>query len=1048
MTYSIPASDGGTFFSPDDGQAVLNYGNPMNGGVYLDWANDRIDLYKNHTVSIERNYNIYDPILNINAWDSTTASIAEEDGVVDISGEDNHGNLVGGDVSVVTDKILGRCFYFIGTSTKLLNFIETKNSVDIDDSFTICFGIFGYNAGFSKNPNFIDSRSETNPNNFFIAINNSSNRKIRFVTYVNGGTTQYYYSNSELSEYTYYYIVISFEKTTRTLNMYFNGVLDSKQILNSDYIEFNSDRLVFGNFYDAKTDRNFNGLISNVRVFNKVLTAEEVQVIYKQSLVTPYINSNMYEPILNLDADYSTTASIAVADGVIDVSGNHNNGQAYGGVVVNNGTYEFDGTAVKQIVFNTSYPISNNAITLAVKIKHLGRSGHSDGYNVIFGNNIILCYSPAGSICLQLKNNSNANVYRTDSVETSIVDGNTHLLLCIMYIENGTIHFSTYLDNVLQTVSSTTGSTDATVLYNGSGPIVIGELSSVTSYSYMSNMQIFDVKIFDKALNETERYNVYQQSLNPESFENPEKLISYDEINVHHFDNDSLVQDTMFRIGNLSGILGITDNRQGVFIGDENGYIKFDKVNGLRFSNPVISNGHLANETHISGNVYFDNVVGDVVEPSQDNVVTLGSSSKRWKGVYSHYGAFGNISGNPNNCQIETVDISYGRGLRIYKGANGNSGFLLGGNDLTSGTGTSANSWYFSNESGGLLIYKNTTVKLRCDTSGNWTMSGSLTNSSGFVGNVTGHFTNIIGGRNLLRNTGHTAGGNTTTDGTTITIGTENKDTYFNLYNAVALTANKIYTLSFDVNNLQADKSITFRIGSQNNSNFKINVNKNGRIYATGFFTSNINAGAKFILDDITRNLPSTSFTLTNFKLEEGEQATAYSNAWEDVIPNATSAGTCTGNAATSTKTAVTVATGGTHYGIATVPYSATSGTAYGITRLQYANSRSDADLYFDANNASGTQRVLLMLGNQTAITTAAGKTGQIVLWGTGTTQTTIAPANPSSNNTVTLPTGTGTLALTSSNITGSASKWGGYALSIVTALPSSPNSSTIYLVK
>lgn len=104
---------------------------------------------------------------------------------------------------------------------------------------------------------------------------------------------------------------------------------------------------------------------------------------------------------------------------------------------------------------------------------------------------------------------------------------------------------------------------------------------------------------------------------------------------------------------------------------------------------------------------------------------------------------------------------------------------------------------------------------------------------------------------------------------------------------------------------------------------------------------------------------------------------------------------------------------------------------------------------YVDKNATSGNQRGILRLGNSTANTTAAGHNGVIRMYGSSTGYSEIVPENNTTSNvTLTLPSATGTVALTSSNITGSASKWGGYALSVVTALPASPNANTIYIVK
>lgn len=69
---------------------------------------------------------------------------------------------------------------------------------------------------------------------------------------------------------------------------------------------------------------------------------------------------------------------------------------------------------------------------------------------------------------------------------------------------------------------------------------------------------------------------------------------------------------------------------------------------------------------------------------------------------------------------------------------------------------------------------------------------------------------------------------------------------------------------------------------------------------------------------------------------------------------------------------------------------------------------------YTTADSSTGGYTEL-RLGNTTSTTSAGGKVGQIRLYGTGATYyTTIKAGQPSSNNTLTLPTFTGTVALTS----------------------------------
>ena len=142
------------------------------------------------------------------------------------------------------------------------------------------------------------------------------------------------------------------------------------------------------------------------------------------------------------------------------------------------------------------------------------------------------------------------------------------------------------------------------------------------------------------------------------------------------------------------------------------------------------------------------------------------------------------------------------------------------------------------------------------------------------------------------------------------------------------------------------------------------------------------------------------------------------------------SSGSCTGNAASATKAKVTHT--GAEWrdilGVATGFTSASNQDIYG------ANSGA-ISFYVDANATSGDQRGILRLGNNIANTTAAGHNGQIWMYGTSTGFTNIVPGyNSTSNITLTLPSSTGTIALTSSNITGSSASCTGNAATATTA--------------
>ncbi len=108
------------------------------------------------------------------------------------------------------------------------------------------------------------------------------------------------------------------------------------------------------------------------------------------------------------------------------------------------------------------------------------------------------------------------------------------------------------------------------------------------------------------------------------------------------------------------------------------------------------------------------------------------------------------------------------------------------------------------------------------------------------------------------------------------------------------------------------------------------------------------------------------------------------------------------------------------------------TGTSYYIP---FSSSSSSSATGLCANNGikywtlEGTTGAIgiseLILGNSAKTGTAGNKQGQITIYGTGTGYTVVKPGNNTDTNiTITLPSSSGTIALTSSSITGSAAKW------------------------
>ena len=1057
LTYSIPASDGGTFFSPDNGQLVVNYGNPMNGGVYLDWANDRVDLYQNHT-ELERCYNIYDPIFNINAWNSTTAGIAEEDGVVDVSGNDNHGQAFGG-VTVFKDKVMGRCFRFDGVDD-YLSFPSMVDKFQNLDGCTFTFKIKINTLPSSSANVFGGIVGESN----ILSCRVNSSGSI-YVT--SSGGAKSIAANQLLTTNDIFSVCFVFDYLNSLAKVYINGSL-------SNEVEWysSSPTEVFDCFgIGAKVQTNssafwLNGEISDFRIFDKVLTSEQVKVIHNQSLVTQYLNANTYSPILNLDADYSTTSSIAVADGVIDVSGNHNNGQAYGGVTVVQDAeigdcFHFDNNSTSRVVISSiGDTTSNNGYTVSLTIRH-GKDTGSSWF-----------------IC------------RRSEADNSVLDWQLVYyngdLLWGVWDENGTGIFpvdsrTPYPAPVIEEKHTYGISVDhdnktAQFYYDGQP---YGDLIELSDYPNMANTQVViggpwnsresslaclcdisNVRIYPKALSASEVYNVYQQSLNPEALENPEKLLSYNDINVHNFDNDSLVQDTMFRIGNLNGILGITDNIPGVFIGDENEYIKFDKINGLKI-NGTAEKAEMAQIANMLG------------------VTTIGNSTTP---IYL-------VNGNPTECNISIGGRNIARGTTtMTKGG----GTWASGTWRDSGAGTTYNVT-ISDSPISSLVDKGVTITLTTSSSGGFaqdtvTLADSDITMSCWVKGTAGSsillqpfYSSSLGSYNKS----FTLNGEWQylyCTGKVRTVGTYSIGyCYLKTSNStVSIIGIKVEygtmpstwtpapedTVSHATLANTVIGSYTSNGGKQNPNYFGKNrvgflmmnttVNSNTQykdwILMDCYNGTDVGGGVAFGVNRqalgayIMRSAAARESWAESAELIGTHNYTSYtvkkdgtgaSGSWGISVTG--SSASCTGNAASSTYTSnirVTSTKNNNYYYIV--------GTSGNTASTNYAPAVFPNIVIRDDTDSTSEAFSRLKLGNSTAKGTSGGKTGCLSLYGNNTRICNLlGPEGASADCNVRLPNSAGTLALTSSNITGSSASCTGNAATATTASACSGNSAT-----
>ncbi len=193
---------------------------------------------------------------NFNEGSGTTAR--------DISGYDNHGTIVG---ATHTDGVTG-------TGGSALSFNESSHYVDVGNITTIAQngpatigGWFKFNQFAREKENFIGIHTQL--------YQHSSNDYF----YLGGGGADYFSIGRFLSINTWYHIVLTYNGTHETALLYVDGKKYNVTIQTSNTNHSSLEPFRIGRF----GGNYFDGLIDDVRIYSRVLTAQEIQTLYAQT---------------------------------------------------------------------------------------------------------------------------------------------------------------------------------------------------------------------------------------------------------------------------------------------------------------------------------------------------------------------------------------------------------------------------------------------------------------------------------------------------------------------------------------------------------------------------------------------------------------------------------------------------------------------------------------------------------------------------------------------------------------------------------------------
>jgi hypothetical protein len=273
-------------------------------------------------------------------------------------------------------------------------------------------------------------------------------------------------------------------------------------------VNLNTEVKIGGDTYSTASgeDDYFNGSISDVRIYDRALSATEVAQLYngsESSASTGSLNKGLvgHWP-LNTESKKSATV-------VADTTPQNNNGTLAGAVVRNHG-YSFDGVDDYIDMGDNSSLDITDYMTLEAWV-YINNANLGAGYSGIIckndwsssGKGYRFGYQESGSLAIVVYEESNNWIQK----KVAINDGWHHVATTFNKDLAGTDKVKLYVDGVEGGTASSLGIT--TVIGTNNFPLRIGAASNATP-TYFFNGNIADAHIYDRSLSATEilsRYN-------------------------------------------------------------------------------------------------------------------------------------------------------------------------------------------------------------------------------------------------------------------------------------------------------------------------------------------------------------------------------------------------------------------------------------------------------------------------------------------------------------------------------------------------------------
>jgi hypothetical protein len=302
----------------------IDIGTNLNGTIYLARIYNRTlssdEITQNYKQSLP--YTSDGLILHLDAQNASGTTWT------DLSGNGNNGTLKNFGTSATSGWNNG-ALVFDGTD----DYVEVLDSASLDLSGNVTVEMVVKTEQLTNTLHLFDKGNHTNNNKEFsvsMTVRNGAFGDIVLnTTYENSSVISYL--NTQQGQYTH----ITFVKniTTGKFSVYKNGAIIGNPSTISTSTSTNSAESLWIGKDDSNGYLNFKGAIKSIKIYNKALTANEVQKNYQDAM--PRMNTNTSGLILSLDARNGYGNQTTWYDG----SGSGNN------ATLNSGGWLYDGTS-------------------------------------------------------------------------------------------------------------------------------------------------------------------------------------------------------------------------------------------------------------------------------------------------------------------------------------------------------------------------------------------------------------------------------------------------------------------------------------------------------------------------------------------------------------------------------------------------------------------------------------------------------------------------------------------------------------------------------